>query len=60
VSRGAGVGGALVAAVEDWARARGAETLVLTSGRQRLEAQRFCESRGHAATGIRLIERLMA
>ena len=59
-ARGTGVGSALVAAVEEWARARGAGNLVLTSGKQRHEAHRFYAARGYEATGIRLIKRLMA
>ena len=59
-ARGTGVGSALVAAVEAWARGQGAENLVLTSGKQRHEAHRFYESRGYEATGVRLIKRLMA
>ena len=59
-ARGAGVGSALVAAVEAWAQGRGAENVVLTSGNQRREAHRFYASRGYEATGIRLVKRLMA
>lgn len=59
-ARGAGVGSALVAAVEDWLRTRGAEAVVLTSGQQRHEAHRFYVSRGYRATGIRLMKPLMA
>jgi GNAT superfamily N-acetyltransferase len=53
-ARGRGVGAALVASVESWARSHGASRLSLTSGVHRLEAHAFYEHLGYEKTGVRL------
>jgi GNAT superfamily N-acetyltransferase len=57
-NRGRGAGAALVRAAEGWARARGAVSLHLTTGRQREEAHRFYARLGYEDTGKRLFKRL--
>ena len=52
--RGAGIGGELCGAVEDWARAQGAIRISLTSGLQRAGAHLFYERIGYQRTGVRL------
>ena len=51
--RGGGVGRRLVARVEEWARAKGAVRIAVTSGAQRAEAHAFYERIGYARTGVR-------
>jgi GNAT superfamily N-acetyltransferase len=46
--RGAGVGSALLDAVEGWGRARGLEACALHSQARRADAHRFYERRGYA------------
>ena len=48
-----GVGGRLLAAIEDWGRGRGADASSLTSAHRRKAAHGFYESRGYACTGLR-------
>lgn len=57
-SRGLGVGAALVEAVAQWARARGARELFVNSGSHRHEAHRFYERCGFRITGVRLAKEL--
>lgn len=49
-----GVGSALLAACEAWARARGAERLEVTSGDRRPEAHAFYAARGFEREGVRM------
>ena len=53
-ARGAGAGRALVGAAEEWARARGAVRIAVTSASHRIEAHEFYERIGYARTGVRL------
>ena len=53
-SRGGGAGRALVGAAEEWARARGAVRIAVTSALHRIEAHGFYERIGYARTGVRL------
>ena len=50
--RSQGVGGALLDAAEEWARARGATHLELDTGLAREDAQRFYERRDPATKGF--------
>jgi GNAT superfamily N-acetyltransferase len=52
-ARRGGIGRQLVEAAEAWARARGADVMVLHSGRQRTGAHAFYERVGYEATGVR-------
>jgi len=56
--RGRGVGRTLVAAVERWAAARGADRLVLTTALHRAEAPAFYERLGFEHTGRRYARRI--
>jgi GNAT superfamily N-acetyltransferase len=53
--RGRGVGAALVATVEDWARERGATRIVVTTALHRAEAPLFYERLGYEHTGRRYV-----
>src|SRR3954468_11586031 len=53
-----GVGRRLTAAVEQWARERGAVRISVTSGKQRQGAHAFYESVGYELTGVRLSKSL--
>lgn len=57
-ARGHGVGRQLVAHVEQWARARGATTISLTSALRRVEAHAFYKQLGYEHTGVRLAKSL--
>ena len=57
-ARGRGIGRALVARAEEWARNRGAERLVVTTALHRAEAPRFYERLGFDHTGRRYVKRL--
>jgi GNAT superfamily N-acetyltransferase len=57
-SRRQGVGRALVDAAEAWARSRGAQAILVNSGRQREEAHLFYEGMGYSATGLRFVKAL--
>lgn len=59
-ARGAGVGRALVDAVEAWAAGRGARTIVLNTGLQRAGAHAFYERCGYARTGFRFTKPVRA
>jgi GNAT superfamily N-acetyltransferase len=52
-ARGHGVGGALVAAVERWARQQGARRVVVSTALERADAHRFYERLGFVHTGRR-------
>lgn len=52
--RGRGIGSALVAQAEDWARQQGARRIALTSALRRTEAHKFYKDRGYEHTGVRL------
>jgi GNAT superfamily N-acetyltransferase len=52
--RGRGVGRRLVTEAEQWARARGAKRLSLTSAVHRKEAHQFYINLGYQQTGVRL------
>ena len=54
--RGSGVGGKLLAAAEEWARAAGASSAVVNSGNHRGEAHAFYERNGYRPTGIRFVK----
>lgn len=56
--RGRGVGRALVAAAEQWARAQGAERLVVTTALHRADAPLFYERLGFEHTGRRYVKQL--
>jgi GNAT superfamily N-acetyltransferase len=56
--RGRGVGESLVRAVEEEARARGCERIVLSSGNHRAEAHVFYERLAYEATGRRFAKEL--
>ena len=56
--RGQGAGAALVRGVEEWARARGAVSIHLTTSRQRADAHRFYGRLGYDDTGKRFVKRL--
>jgi GNAT superfamily N-acetyltransferase len=53
-ARGKGIGSALVASAEDWAREHGATRLSLTSALRRKEAHQFYKTRDYEHTGVRL------
>ena len=57
-ARGQGVGGALVATFEGWARTHGAVRAVVGSGFAREGAHRFYERHGYEATGVRFKKKL--
>lgn len=56
--RGRGVGRALVAAAEQWARAQGADRLVVTTALHRADAPLFYERLGFEHTGRRYVRKL--
>ena len=56
--RGHGAGAALVHAVEEWARARGAVSIHLTTSRHRDDAHRFYAGLGYDDTGKRFVKLL--
>jgi GNAT superfamily N-acetyltransferase len=56
--RGRGTGAALVAAVERWARERGAKQVHLTTALHRDGAHRFYEGLGYERTGARYVRKL--
>jgi GNAT superfamily N-acetyltransferase len=56
--RGRGTGAALVAAVEEWGRARGAGSVRLTTALHRERTHRFYERLGYARTGLRYVKNL--
>lgn len=53
-----GIGRQLAAAVEDWARSRGALRISVTSGKHRDGAHAFYERIGYERTGVRLTKQL--
>lgn len=53
-----GAGAALVRAVEEWGRSRGADSIHLTTGNQRGDAHRFYAGLGYDDTGKRFFKRL--
>lgn len=57
-ARGTGVGAALVARAEQWARAAGAGAIHLTTAMHRDGAHAFYERVGYQATGLRFHKRL--
>jgi N-acetylglutamate synthase-like GNAT family acetyltransferase len=57
-ARGRGIGRALVARVERWARELGATRLVVTTALHRAEAPRFYERLGFDHTGRRYVKQL--
>ena len=57
-ARGLGIGRQLVAHVEEWAVARGARTISLTSALRRAEAHEFYAKLGYEQTGLRLAKSL--
>jgi len=56
--RGRGVGRALVVAAEQWARAQGADRLVVTTALHRADAPLFYERLGFEHTGRRYVKKL--
>jgi GNAT superfamily N-acetyltransferase len=56
--RGRGLGKLLMRRMEGWCREQGASSLLLNSGKQRLEAHKFYEAIGYQATGVRFAKRL--
>jgi GNAT superfamily N-acetyltransferase len=56
--RGRGVGREMVRAAEEWARARGATRLTLTSAVHRERAHEFYKRLGYEHTGVRLAKSL--
>ncbi|HUQ20170.1 MAG TPA: GNAT family N-acetyltransferase [Gemmatimonadaceae bacterium] len=59
-ARGQGVGSQLVAFVEDWVTARGADRITVTSGKQRTRTHQFYVDRGYEHQGLRFMKRLRA
>lgn len=57
-SQHSGIGRQLAAAVEDWARSRGAIRIAVTSGKHRDGAHAFYERIGYERTGVRLAKQL--
>jgi GNAT superfamily N-acetyltransferase len=57
-ARRGGVGRKLVEAAEEWARERGADVMIVHSGRQRTGAHAFYERVGYEATGVRFKKKL--
>jgi GNAT superfamily N-acetyltransferase len=53
-----GIGGQLVAAVEKWARERGAMKISVTSGNHRAGAHKFYQGHGYESSGVRLTKAL--
>lgn len=58
--RGRGVGGLLLAESEHWLISQGADTIVITSGKQRKDAHRFYEERGYTRNGVRFARLIAA
>lgn len=58
--RGRGAGAALMAAAEEWMRARGAGSVHLTTALHREGAHRFYERIGYARTGYRYVKKFVA
>ncbi|AOY01277.1 GNAT family N-acetyltransferase [Jeongeupia sp. USM3] len=56
--RGGGVGQALLAAGEAWAREHGADRLIVNSAHQREHAHHFYETQGYRDTGLRFVKTL--
>ncbi len=56
--RGKGIGGSLMARIEDWIRQQGSVIAVLASGPHYAEAHRFYRHLGYEETGIRFVKRL--
>ena len=56
--RGLGIGRRLVAAAEDWARARGARLMALTSHSRRDGAHAFYRHLGYGETGKRFVREI--
>jgi GNAT superfamily N-acetyltransferase len=56
--RGRGTGAALVAAVEEWGRVRGAASVRLTTALHRERTHRFYERLGYTRTGLRYVKNL--
>ena len=57
-NRGQGVGLALISAVEDWARQKGAGDVMLTTHKRCADAHHFYRSMGYEATGYRFYKEL--
>ena len=57
-AQGTGIGRRLVAAAEDWVRARGAHVMMLTSHSRREGAHAFYQRLGYAETGKRFVRAL--
>ena len=57
-ARGRGVGQRIVRVAEEWARAKGASKLALTSALHRKEAHEFYKRLGYEHTGVRLAKTL--
>jgi GNAT superfamily N-acetyltransferase len=55
-AEGQGVGHALIAAVEDWARTRGYTILVLDTGAANHRARAFYEQQGYQEESVRLVK----
>lgn len=53
-AEGAGIGGALLAAVEAWAHAQGLTLIVLDTGIRNARARRFYDGHGFVAESVRL------
>ena len=58
-AQGQGIGKQLVATIEQWARAQGAERISLTSALHRVPAHGFYKSLGYEHTGVRLAKQLI-
>jgi GNAT superfamily N-acetyltransferase len=54
--RSQGIGGRLLARLEDELAEKGASALLLASGTQRTEAHRFYERQGYRVTGLRFVK----
>jgi GNAT superfamily N-acetyltransferase len=56
--RGQGIGKSLMVTLEDFLKDRGARSLILTSGKHRMEAHLFYEHLGYEETGVRFVKYL--
>ena len=56
--QGHGIGASLVAEAERWLKERGANSVIVNSGKQRKDAHRFYQRLGYEETGSRFVKQL--
>jgi GNAT superfamily N-acetyltransferase len=56
--KGHGIGVSLVTEAERWLKERGVGSVIVNSGKQRIDAHRFYERLGYEATGLRFVKLL--